>query len=79
MNLPVPLDVVEDEYHQPLTLILGGQKLNITSIEDLWEIAEEWWRTRPVARRYYQVTTQDGRCITLFRDLVDGAWYQQMG
>ena len=77
LNLPAPVDVVEDGYGRPVTLALRGRRLRITSVEDLWEISEEWWRPAPIARRYYDVTTQDGRHVTVFRDLVDGGWYQQ--
>ena len=79
LNLPEPVEVEEDGHQRPVALILRGRKLNITFIEDLWEIAEEWWRPAPIARRYYVVATHDGRRITLFRDLVGGGWYQQRG
>ena len=77
MNLPEPVDAVEDECRRPVTLTLRGRRLKITSVEDLWEIADEWWRTVPLARRYYRVTTEDCRCTTIFRDLVGGGWYRQ--
>jgi len=51
----------------------------VATIEDLWEIQEEWWRARPVARTYYRVTLEDGRTLTVFRDMVDGGWYVQRG
>ena len=79
LNLPVPLEVQEDEDGLPFALTLNGKKLDITSVDDRWEIADEWWRAVPIARRYYQVTTQDGRHITLFEDLAAGGWYQQQG
>ena len=79
LNLPMPVEVVEDEHQRPSTLTLRGRTLRIKSIDDLWEISDEWWRTKPIARRYYQLTTQDGRCLTFFRDLVDGGWYCQRG
>ena len=77
LNLPATITVEEDARQQPLTLILRGRKLKVASIDDLWEIDEEWWRERPVVRMYYQLTTEDGRLITVFRDLMDGGWYQQ--
>ena len=77
LNLPAPVTVEEDAYRQPLSLTLRGRRLKVASIDDLWEIDEEWWREKPVARMYYQVTTEDGRPMTVFRDLVDGGWYRQ--
>jgi len=60
----------------------GGAKppgLKVVSIDNTWKIDEEWWREKPIVRMYYQVTTEDGRRITLFRDLTTGDWYQQRG
>ena len=56
---------------------VGGSRVKIASIDDLWEIEAEWWRDKPIARRYHRVVTQDGRCVTIFRDLVEGGWYLQ--
>ena len=77
LNFPVPVTVEEDTCRRPLALTLRGRRLKVASIDDLWEIDEEWWRERPVVRTYYQVSTEDGRPITLFRDLVSGGWYRQ--
>ena len=79
LNLPAPIDVAKDEQGRPIALTLRGRRLEIASIEDIWEISDEWWRPAPIARRYYAVTTQDGGRVTLFRDLVSGGWYQQRG
>lgn len=54
-------------------------KLQIVSIDNTWKIDEEWWREKPIARMYYQVTTEDGRRLTLFRDQTTGEWHQQRG
>jgi hypothetical protein len=51
----------------------------VVAIDDQWEIADEWWRAEAVARRYYEVTTEDGASVTVFRDVVGGGWYAQRG
>ena len=83
LNLPVAITVQEDACHQPLSLSPApykqGRRLKVASIDSLWKIDEEWWREKPIVRMYYQVTTEDGRRITIFRDLVSGDWYQQRG
>ena len=79
LNLPTPLQVEEDSRQQPRTISLNRRRLEVASIDDLWEIDEEWWRENPILRRYYQVTTEDGRPMTIFRDLVSGEWYRQGG
>ena len=79
LNLPVPVTVDEDPRGRPLSLTMRGRWVRVTSIDDLWEIDEEWWREKPIVRMYYQVTTEDGRSITLFQDRVTGAWSLQRG
>ena len=61
------------------TISLRRRRLGVASVDDLWEIDEEWWRENPIVRRYYQVTTEDGRPMTIFHDLVSGEWYRQGG
>ena len=77
------ITVQEDVCHQPLFLSPApykqGRRLKVASIDSLWKIDEEWWREKPIVRMYYQVTTEDGRRITVFQDLVSGKWYQQRG
>ena len=77
LNLPTPITVEEDSRGRPLALTLRGRRVDVTSIDDLWEIDEEWWRETPIVRMYYQVTTEDGRSITLFQDRLTGAWNLQ--
>ena len=54
-----------------------ARALQVTAIEDQWEIDEEWWRTRPVSRMYYRVLLEDGQALTLYRDMLNGRWYRQ--
>ena len=53
--------------------------LTVTAINDLWQVDDEWWRDRTISRRYYQLTTQDDRRLTIFRDQLNGDWYWQRG
>ena len=89
LNLPVPIQVVEDGAEKPVSVTLPparsrrlaqeGRSLVVTSIDDLWQVDDEWWRERPISRRYYQVTTQDEQRLTIFRDQLNGSWYWQKG
>ena len=61
---------------------LSSSKLvaqKITAINDLWQVNDEWWREYPISRRYYQITTQNDRRLTIFRDGMNGNWYWQKG
>ena len=51
----------------------------IAAINDLWQVNDEWWREYPVSRRYYQITTQSDRRLTIFKDNLNGNWYCQKG
>ena len=76
LNLPVPLAVEEDTHQKPLALTLRGRRFEVASIDDVWEIGDQWWREKAVSRKYYQVVIGEGRLITIFRDLISGGWYQ---
>ena len=77
LNLPRLVDVEEDDRQGPVSITLERRKLCVASIEDMWEIVDEWWRPKPIARRYYRIMLEDGPAITLFRDLTSGLWYEQ--
>lgn len=62
---------------EPQTLALT--RLTVTAINDLWQVDDEWWRERPISRRYYQITTQNDRRLTIFRDQLNAQWYWQKG
>jgi hypothetical protein len=62
---------------EPQTLALT--RLAVTAINDLWQVDDEWWRERPISRRYYQITTQNDRRLTIFRDQLNAQWYWQKG
>ena len=75
LNLPVPVVVEEDEARRPVSIVLRGRRLEVASIEDIWEIDDEWWRPVPVHRLYYRTITTDGTSLTVFSDLSSGGWY----
>ena len=103
LNLPVPIDVVENNLERPISVTLPSSSsdrsrrpvrsrqpsletkplsltnLAITSINDLWQVDDEWWRERPISRRYYQITTQQDRRLTIFKDQLHAQWYWQKG
>jgi len=55
--------------------------LAVARVEEVWRIAEEWWRSDPLARTYYRLLLADGRVVTLFHDDAEAsgdAWYEQV-
>jgi hypothetical protein len=100
LNVPVPIDVVENNSERPISVTLPPAsssrstrsrrlapepqtlaltRLAVTAINDLWQVDDEWWRERPISRRYYQITTQNDCRITIFRDQLNAQWYWQKG
>ena len=77
LNRPEMVQVEEDDDHGPSSIVSRSQEARVTSIVDVWEIVDEWWRASPIARRYYKVTVEGDTTITIFRDLDSGAWYRQ--
>ena len=77
LNQPELVQVQEDSHRRPVSVALRRRVHRVVSIEDVWEIVDEWWRTSPIARRYYLATLEDGRTVTIFRDVTSGTWYQQ--
>ena len=77
LNLPALLTVEEDHDRRPVSISTDHRKLGVVSVEDVWEIVDEWWRTTPIVRRYFEVTVESGPRIILFCDLISGRWYIQ--
>ena len=72
VNLPQPVAVTADETGAPMTV--RGKAVHVRAA---WEVEEGWWRDDPAARCYYEVLLEGGKTVTLFHDLLDGAWYMQ--
>jgi hypothetical protein len=77
VNLPIPVDVRESAHQTPRAIQIKGRWVKVAAIVDVCSLDEEWWRDRPIVRMYYRVILEDERPLTVFRDMLDGAWYQQ--
>jgi hypothetical protein len=77
VNPPLPIEVSESAHQTPRVIKVNGHWRKVVSIDDLCNVDEEWWRERPIVRMYYRVNLESGSQITVFRDMLDGAWYRQ--
>jgi len=83
LGLPRPVLVSLDDARLPaaVTRMTRSQtQLAVTRVEEVWRIAEEWWRSEPLARTYYRLLLSDGRIVTLFHDDTEPSedgWYEQ--
>jgi hypothetical protein len=77
VNPPIPVDVRESAHQTPRAIKIKGRWVKVAAIVNVCSLDEEWWRERPIVRMYYRVILEDDRPITVFRDMLDGAWYRQ--
>jgi hypothetical protein len=49
----------------------------VESVREEWLVEDRWWTSAPLRRHYLEVVLAGGRCSVVFRDLVDGRWYEQ--
>ncbi len=77
LNRPRPLRVEANEDGRPATVSLSGRRYAVEAVLEAWRIDDEWWRKRPVSRMYFSLLLEDGRTVTVYRDLAAGRWYRQ--
>jgi hypothetical protein len=80
LGLPQARQVEVSDLGLPHALVLHGHPVTVERIEEVWRLAEAWWREDPIARTYVRVLLEDGRLVTLFHDdtCVPGdGWYEQ--
>lgn len=83
MGLPRLLGVRADAGGSPLAVARDdarghrGSEARVENIEEVWRVAEAWWRESSQARTYYRVILDGGRPLTLFRDDDSGSWFEQ--
>ena len=70
---PRPARVRAGERGKPLAV--GGRR--VEAVRESWLIEDRWWTDEPVRRRYWEVVTEDGRSVVVFRDLQHDAWFEQ--
>ncbi len=76
LNHPRRVQVREDENGRPRILYLDRKPRRVEAIREQWRIDDEWWR-EPISRRYVMLVLEDGKPLTLYRDLIGGGWYMQ--
>ncbi len=83
IGLPRVLAVEMAGNGEPMTVARAGVRgrpgtpVSVEQVDDVWRIAEAWWRDAPQARTYYRVLLAGGRVLTVYRDDATGAWYEQ--
>lgn len=76
LKQPRPVAVEADGSGEPVAVVLGGQRLAVAQVQDVWRIDDEWWREE-VSRLYYRLLLEDGRPVTVYHDLLGEKWWVQ--
>ncbi len=77
LYLPRPVNVAADPSGAPRLVRTGRGWEPVETIVEAWEVDEDWWTPRPIARSYYRVLLRNGAVMRLFRDQRRGSWYHQ--
>ena len=62
-----------DDTGQPLEV----DRERVDAVRESWLVEDRWWTDEPLRRRYWEIVTDDGRNVVVFRNLVAQAWYRQ--
>jgi hypothetical protein len=72
---PEKIEVAAQE-GSPFVVRFKKRPVLVKDIVNTWRIDEEWWR-KPISRLYFSLELENGARLTVFRDLMEGAWYRQ--
>ena len=79
LGQPRAVVVRTDEHGEPIHVRIPGRPARrVAVVRERWRIDDEWWR-QSISREYRTIVLDDGKVITLYHDLTDGAWYVQRG
>lgn len=80
LSIPRLVAVQVDDLGVPTALLRGRQVVPVTAVEEVWRVAEAWWRDESLARTYVRLVVADGRLLDLFHDDTQApaaGWYEQ--
>jgi hypothetical protein len=72
LNEPRPVVVVA-EHGVPNEV----EHVPVAVVREEWRVVDRWWTERPVRRRYFDLVLESGRNVVVFRDEVEGGWFEQ--
>lgn len=77
LNVPRTVRVRADRDGIPSALRRGADWLQVEELLDRYRTDDRWWTAEPVSRTYYELLLKDGRAVTVFRDDLQGEWWEQ--
>jgi hypothetical protein len=73
LNAPRPARVQAGAGGRPLEV--DGRPVD--AVRESWLVEDRWWTSEPLRRRYWEVVTEDGRNLVVYRELERGGWFRQ--
>jgi hypothetical protein len=77
VNAPEPVTVEEASSGILPLAVWAPRRQDVIDIGDRWRIDDEWWRSDPISRLYYEITLDSGQQMVLFKDMINGGWFRQ--
>ena len=75
--MPRPAGVRAGADGVPLALRKSGRWVAVARVLNRHQTEDRWWTEQPVSRDYYEVLLADERVTTVYRDLIEGTWWEQ--
>jgi hypothetical protein len=72
LNLPRPARVC---WGEGMPTRVNGEAVEL--LRESWLVEDRWWTAEPVRRRYWELVSERGRNVVVFRDLRSGGWFLQ--
>lgn len=75
LPVPIPFNVSEKQRKFPTQLLVSGRTFQLRQFSAPERIQTAWWTEEPCHRDYYQVLTDTGSRMWVFRDLHSSQWF----
>lgn len=76
-NTRIPVKVQEDKRGVPQAVLLCGLGVRISSVVKHWDVSETLLGEKRLIKSYFEIITERGTSIRLFRNQVTGSWYRE--
>lgn len=77
LSRPRPLHVRLGADGAPVFIRLPGKPAQrVAAVRERWRIDDEWWRN-PVSREYFDIVSERGGRLVIYRDLLSEDWFMQ--
>jgi hypothetical protein len=68
---PRAIDVEADGDGRPVAV----EGVAVEAVREEWLVEDRWWAERPIARHYFELALDDGRCEVVFSERE--RWFRQ--